>query len=286
MAMLSVRINIFEKKAGRKMKFNNKDAARFDKKKVKCYKCSELGHFARECTRKQLDSKARYSSFKLKELDKTEEPKALLSVDSMLNWSDHEGEDVESGAAKVYGMIAEAEEDAADNVVDVADGVSNAAAEFALMEVQYKECYIQVHAYKSTLQTLEQHKRWYQSNQLALEEKVRILTANLENTTNMLRYTEKLNEQAKLEKLDYKAKLEESKARFDKWKDSSKNLDKLIHSSMSLRSKFSLGFGETFGSEEVFDLSAPSIFDTTPEDVAEKPLYDMFVKAVGMHAVP
>ncbi|GKA47135.1 hypothetical protein Tco_0740018 [Tanacetum coccineum] len=49
---------------------------------------------------------------------------------------------------------------------------------------------------------------------------------------------------------------------------------KLIHSSMSSRSKFGLGFGETFGSDEVFDPSAPSIFDTTPEDVAEKPLYD------------
>ncbi|GJY74649.1 putative ribonuclease H-like domain-containing protein [Tanacetum coccineum] len=300
------------------MKFNNKDAVRFDKKKVKCYKCLELGHFARECTGKQLDSKARYSSFKLKELDKSEEPKALLSVDSMLNWSDHEGEDVENGAAQVYGMIAGAEEDAAgsatgDATSDVADDVSNAAAEFALMgissqvhtcpfgcehlyaelkkefdnvEVQYKECYIQVQAYKSTLQTLEQQKGWYQSNQLALEERIRILTANLENTTNMLKYTEKLNEQAKLEKLNDKVKLEESKARFDKWKDSSKNLDKLIHSSMSSRSNFGLGFGETFGSDEVFDPSAPSIFDTTPEDVAEKPLYDMFVKAAGMHAVP
>ncbi|GJR21974.1 putative ribonuclease H-like domain-containing protein [Tanacetum coccineum] len=287
MAMLSVRINRFEKKAGRKMKFNNKDAARFDKKKVKCYKCSELGHFARECTGKQLDSKARYSSFKLKELDKSEEPKALLSVDSMLNWSDHEGEDVENGAAQVYGMIAGAEEDAAGSATgnatgDVADDVSNAAAEFALMgissqvqtcpfgcehlyaelkkefdnvEAQYKECYIQVQAYKSTLQTLEQQKGWYQSNQLALEERIRILTANLENTTNMLKYTENLNEQAKLEKLNDKVKLEESKARL-------------------------------FGSDEVFDLSAPSIFDSSPKDVAEKPLYDRFVKTVGMHAVP
>ncbi|GJW06269.1 putative ribonuclease H-like domain-containing protein [Tanacetum coccineum] len=102
----------------------------------------------------------------------------------------------------------------------------------------------------------------------------------------MLKYTKKLNEQAKLEKLDYMAKLKESKARFDKWKYSSKNLDKLIHSSMSSRSKFGLGFGETFGSDEVFDLSAPSIFDTTPKDVAEKPLYDMFLKTVGMHVVP
>ncbi|GJZ70430.1 putative ribonuclease H-like domain-containing protein, partial [Tanacetum coccineum] len=233
MAMLSVRINRFEKKAGRKMKFNNKDAARFDKKKVKCYKCSELGHFARECTGKQLDSKARYSSFKLKELDKTEEPKALLSVDSMLNWSDHEGDDVENSAAQVYGMIADATGDATG---DVADDVSNAAAKFALMSISS-----QVQAYKSTLQTLEQQKGWYQSNQLALEERIRILTANLENTTNMLKYTEKLNEQANLEKLNDKVQLEESKA---------------------------------------------SIFDTTLEDVAAKPLYDRFVKAVGMHVVP
>ncbi|GJV81018.1 putative ribonuclease H-like domain-containing protein [Tanacetum coccineum] len=68
--------------------------------------------------------------------------------------------------------------------------------------------------------------------------------------------------------------------------ESSKNLVKLINSSMSPRSKFGLGFGDTFGSDEVFDLSALSIFDSFPKDVAEKPLYDRFVKAIGMHDVP
>ncbi|GKA49182.1 putative ribonuclease H-like domain-containing protein, partial [Tanacetum coccineum] len=348
MAMLSVRINRFEKKAGRKFKFNNKDAARFDKKKVRCYQCSELGHFARECTGKKVDSKTRYSQFKIKELDKSEEPKALVSVDSMLNWSDHESEDMEKGASEVYGMIAGYGDDAGIPAVDAADGVSDddgvfvaagngsdgvsvaagvgadsvsvatsdatdAETEFALMglspqvqscpfgcnhiytelkkefdnlEVQYKECFLQVQAYKSSLQNLEQQKSWYQNNQLALEEKIRILTADLGNTTNMLKYTEKLNEHAKLDNMNTKVKLEESNARFDKWKESSKNLVKLINSSMSSRSKFGLGYGDTFGSDEVFDLSAPSIFDSCLKDAIEKPLYDWFVKPVGMHAVP
>ncbi|GJS16798.1 putative ribonuclease H-like domain-containing protein [Tanacetum coccineum] len=91
---------------------------------------------------------------------------------------------------------------------------------------------------------------------------------------------------AKIDNMNNKVKLEESEARFDKWLDSSKNLNKLINSSMSTRSKFGLGYGDTFRSDEVFDLSAPSIFDSCLKDVLEKPLYDGFVKAGGLHAVP
>ncbi|GJY58472.1 hypothetical protein Tco_0458364 [Tanacetum coccineum] len=84
MAMLSLRINRFEKKAGRKMNYNNKQPARFDR------------------------------------------------IDSMVNWSDHAAENKTGEVEKVYGMMAGLHTD------NGGAGVSDAAAEFALMGISPK----------------------------------------------------------------------------------------------------------------------------------------------------
>ncbi|GKB80255.1 hypothetical protein Tco_0947150, partial [Tanacetum coccineum] len=116
----------FETKAGRKDELiTNQPTARFDRRKVRFYKCLQLGHFARECNVKTVDDKARYSAFKVTEV-KTDEPKALVSVDSMVNWSDHAAENKTGEVEKVYGMMARLH---ADN--GGAD-VSKAAAEFGM----------------------------------------------------------------------------------------------------------------------------------------------------------
>ncbi|GJW01734.1 ribonuclease H-like domain-containing protein [Tanacetum coccineum] len=107
MAMLSVRVHKFEQKAGRKIDFDKKESARFNKKKVRCYKCLQRGHFARECRAKGGNDKQRYSSFKIQEIGKKEEDsKALITVDTLVDWTEHDGQSDGVIAPKEFGMIA------------------------------------------------------------------------------------------------------------------------------------------------------------------------------------
>ncbi|GJX57119.1 hypothetical protein Tco_0287016, partial [Tanacetum coccineum] len=142
----------------------------------------------RECNVKTVDDKARYSAFKVTEV-KTDEPKALVSVILLVNWSDHAAENKTGEVEKVYGMMAGLHAD------NGGAGVSDAAAEFAMMGIS------------------------------------------------------------------------------PKWKESSKNLNKLINSSMFTRTKIGLGFKEYFGVDEVFDLSRPSTMYPKPVEEEVKTLF-------------
>nr|GEY51255.1 ribonuclease H-like domain, reverse transcriptase, RNA-dependent DNA polymerase [Tanacetum cinerariifolium] len=247
-------------------------------------KDQQLRHFPRECNVKKVDEKARYSAFKISEV-KSEEPKAMVSVDSMLNWNEHEAKNKTEEGEQVYGLMAGFKSDFIDHVGNAAGSVYDAATKFAMMGISpkvqtcpfgfdsklselkknydyleklYNDSFIQVQAYKNTVKTLELQKDWYHKTHLALEENVRILSANLETTTNTLKYSETLYDQAKIKK----------------------------KGSMSTRTKLGLGFKEYIGLDEVFDLYIPGVFDHKPKNREVKSLYKRFVKAGEMHEVP
>ncbi|GJT61058.1 putative ribonuclease H-like domain-containing protein [Tanacetum coccineum] len=323
MAMLSVRVHKFEQKAGRKIDFDKKESARFNKKKVRCYKCLQRGHFARECRAKGGNDKQRYSSFKIQEIGKKEEDsKALITVDTLVDWTEHDGQSdgviapkefgmiagcdtedaIEEGAAKIYNLITGADTKEASTAGD--------AGEFALMGVtsevhncpfgcdnkynelqkqhnelneQNSEYFIQVQAYKNSLKTLEKQKRVLQKNQLTLEDKIRVLSIELENTTNLLKHSERINAIAETAKKELQTKLDNHLVQIEKWRTSSKNLFRLIDSSMSVRTKVGLGFNNYIRENELgWDDSAFSVFTTNSEEVEGRPLFNRFAKADSM----
>nr|GEW66744.1 hypothetical protein [Tanacetum cinerariifolium] len=123
MDMLSVRVYKFKQKTGRKIDFDKKESTMFNNKK-------------------------RYSSFKIKEIGKKEEDsKALIIVDMLVDWTNHDGEsdgvitskefgmiagcdtedEIKEGAAKIYNLITGADIEEARTAGDV--------GEFALMGV-------------------------------------------------------------------------------------------------------------------------------------------------------
>nr|GFC21823.1 hypothetical protein [Tanacetum cinerariifolium] len=111
MAMLFVKVHKFEQKARRKIDFDKNETVR-------------------ECREKGGNDKRRYSSFKIKEVRKKEEDsKALINVDTLVDWTDHDGDSdgviackefgiivgcgakdpIEEGAAKIYNLITGAD---------------------------------------------------------------------------------------------------------------------------------------------------------------------------------
>ncbi|GJZ53580.1 putative ribonuclease H-like domain-containing protein, partial [Tanacetum coccineum] len=239
MAMLSIRVHKFEQKAGRKIDFDKKESARFNKKKVRYHDGQSDGDIAS------------------KEF-------------GMIAGCDTEDAD-EEGAAKIYNLITGA----------------NTKEQYNEFKAQNNEYFIQVQAYKNSLKTLEKQKRVLQKNQLTLEDKIMVLSIELENTTNLLKHSERINAIAESTKNDLQTKLDNHLAQTEKWRTSSKNLFKLVDSSMSVRTKVGLGFNNYIGENELgWDDSAFSVFTTNSEEVKGSPHFNRFAKTDSMKAVP
>nr|GEZ21454.1 ribonuclease H-like domain-containing protein [Tanacetum cinerariifolium] len=103
MAMLSIKVHRFEKKHGRKIKFNGRENARFDKKLVKCFNCKQIG-------KDGSDSKS------------------MVVVDGSIDWDKQTEEgNTETRSLENFGMIAgikiESDADSEGDVVSVNDAI-------------------------------------------------------------------------------------------------------------------------------------------------------------------
>ncbi|GJZ99176.1 ribonuclease H-like domain-containing protein, partial [Tanacetum coccineum] len=211
----------------------------------------KTGHFARECRTKGNQDSRRRDAWNSGNKDgrrsgKQEDSKALVTID---------GEGVD------WTSHSEEEED------------------FALMACNSSGK--DTKAYTQALKKVEAQLVAHQQGQLWYEEKIRFMKIDLDDKTDVLTYHKKLLAEAEKEKEDLKAKVE-------KWHNSSKNLSLLQNSQMSANDKFGLGYGDHRydGILSYENEVLQSVFMNKESDLENQPLYDRFVTAKGMHAVP
>ncbi|GKA00245.1 ribonuclease H-like domain-containing protein [Tanacetum coccineum] len=256
-AMISMRMKKFYKKIGRKLQFDAKEPVGFDKIKVECYNCHKTWHFARECRTKGNQDNRRRDAWNSGNKDrrrsgKQDDSKALVTIDrECVDWTSH----------------SEGEEDYA----LMACNSSGSDTEVTSCSNECKDSYAKL-------------KKLYDAQREQLSDasiEIKAYTQDLDDKNDVLTYHKKLLAEAEKEKEDLKAKVE-------KWHNSSKNLGKLLNTQMSANDKFGLGYGDHRydGILSYENEVLQSVFMNKESDLENQPLYDRFVTAEGMHAVP
>ncbi|GJU57698.1 putative ribonuclease H-like domain-containing protein [Tanacetum coccineum] len=237
LSLLSMRAKRYYQRTCKKIFINANDTARYDKSKVECFNCHKMRHFARECrSPKNKKGQFRYQDNTKKQGNNEDtSSKAMLSIDGVgFDWSDMAEEQVQTNMA----LMAFSDSEVYNDKTCTKTCLKN----YETLKKQCDDLIVKLNqteftaaTYKRGLATVEEQLITYRKNEVLFSEEVAVLKREVACKDYEINVLKSEFEKVKQEKEGIEFKIE----KFDK---ASKDLDQLLRSQITDKSKKGLGY--------------------------------------------